>query len=134
MDYLIKTKQDLIEEVVFYGDGNINEDRFLSQEEIDFDEASQGFIDDDDIIFEEDKTEEVSFEEQKQRDILIRMFNSTKFKNVQQMYDSRTLKWSKNKIAKIYEYYKLNLDFPVDRRYSYSPSIKKMTEAAKNFA
>ena len=26
------------------------------------------------------------------------------------------------KIAKIYEYYKLNLDFPVDRRYSYSPS------------
>ena len=49
------------------------------------------------------------------------------------MYDSRALKWSKIKISKLYEYYKLNLDFPVDRRYSYSPSIKKMTEAAKAF-
>ena len=125
MDYLIKTKQDLIEEIDFYGDENINEDRFLSQQEIDFDEASQGFIDDhNDFFFEEDKTEVVSFEEQKQRDIFIRMFNSTKFKNVQQMYDSRALKWSKNKIAKIYKYYKLNLDFPVDRRYSYNPNIK----------
>ena len=131
MDYLIKTNKDLIEEVVFYGDGNINKDRFLPQEEIDFDEASQGFIDDDDIIIEEDKTEEVFFEEQKQRDIFIRMYNSTKFKNVQQMYDSWALKWSKNKIAKTYEYYNLNLDFPVDQRYSYSPSIKKLTEAAK---
>ena len=27
------------------------------------------------------------------------------------MYDSRALNWSKNKIAKIYEYYKLNLNF-----------------------
>ena len=33
------------------------------------------------------------------------------------MYDSKALKWSKNKIAKIYEYYKLILDFSVDRRY-----------------
>ena len=47
------------------------------------------------------------------------------------MYDYLTLKWSKSKIAKIYEYYKLNPDFPVYRRHSYSPSIKKMTEAAK---
>ena len=31
MDYLFKIKQDLIKEVVFYGDGNIHEDRFLSQ-------------------------------------------------------------------------------------------------------
>ena len=45
------------------------------------------------------------------------------------MYDSRALKWSQNKITKIYEYYKLNLDFPVDRIHSYSPGIKKMTEA-----
>ena len=49
------------------------------------------------------------------------------------MYDSRALKWSKSKIAKLYEYYKLNLYFPVDRRYSYSSSIKKMTEAGTNF-
>ena len=63
MDCLIKTMQDLIEEVVFYGDGNINEDRFLSQEKIDFDGASQVFIDDNCFIFEEDKTEVVSFEE-----------------------------------------------------------------------
>ena len=49
------------------------------------------------------------------------------------MYDSKALKWSKIKIAKIYEYNKLNLDFPVDRRYLYSPGIKKMTETAKNF-
>ena len=63
-------------------------------------EASQGFIDDhNDIIFEEDKTEVVFFEEQKQRDIL-RMFNSTKFKNVQQMYDSRALKWSNKQNCK----------------------------------
>ena len=43
--------------------------------------------------------------------------------------------WSgrKSKYAKIYEYYKLNFDFLVDLRYSYSPSIKKMIEAAKNF-
>ena len=34
------------------------------------------------------------------------------------MYDSSDDKWSKNKIAKIYEYYKLNHDYPVDRRYS----------------
>ena len=33
----------------------------------------------------------------------------------------------------IYEYYKLNLDFPVDLRYSYSPSLKKVTEAAKKY-
>ena len=46
-----------------------------------------------------------------------------KFKNVQQIYDSRGLKWSINKIAKIYEYFKLNLDFPVDQRHSYHPSI-----------
>ena len=32
------------------------------------------------------------------------MFNSTKLKNAQQMHDSRALKWSKNKITKIYEY------------------------------
>ena len=31
------------------------------------------------------------------------------------MYDSRALKWSKNKIAKMYECYKLNFDFSVDR-------------------
>ena len=50
--------QDLIEDVGFYGDANISEYRFLSQQEIDYDEASQRFIDDDnDIIFEEDKTE-----------------------------------------------------------------------------
>ena len=49
------------------------------------------------------------------------------------MYDYLTLKWSKSKFTKIYEYYKLNLDFPVYRRHSYSPSIKKMTEAAKHF-
>ena len=48
------------------------------------------------------------------------------------MYDSKALKWSKNKFAKIYETYKLNIDFPVDRRHLYSQSIKKMTEAAKN--
>ena len=72
MNYLIK-KQDLIEEAAFYGDVNINEDWFLSQEEIDFDEASQGFIDDggNDIIFKEDKIDEFSFEEQKQKDILL---------------------------------------------------------------
>ena len=100
----IKSKQDLIEEVVFYVDANIHEDRFLSQEQIDFDEASQGFIDDGNyIIFEEDKTEEVSFKEQKQKNFFIRMFNSIKLKNKQQMYESRELKWSKNKIAKIYE-------------------------------
>ena len=51
MDYLIKTKQDLIDEVVFYGDANINEHRFLSQKEIYFAEASQGFIDDHNDIF-----------------------------------------------------------------------------------
>ena len=56
MDWLIKTKQVLIEEIVFYGDANINEYQFLSQQEIDFDEASQGFIDDNnDIIFEKTK-------------------------------------------------------------------------------
>ena len=43
------------------------------------------------------------------------------------------MKWSINKIAKIYEYFRLNLDFPVDQRHSYHPSIKKMTEAVKNF-
>ena len=37
---------------------------------------------------------------------LLKMINSAKFKNVQQMYDSWALKWSKNKITKIYEYYK----------------------------
>ena len=58
------------------------------------------------------------------------MFNSTKFKSVQQMYDSRELKLNKSKISLIYVYYKLNLDFSVDRRYSYSPSFRKMTEAA----
>ena len=92
MDLLLKQSKILIEKVVFYGDANINEDQFLSQQEIDFDEASQGFIDDDnEIIFEEDKTEVESFEEQKERDIFIIMFNSTKFKNVQQMYDPRAL-------------------------------------------
>ena len=50
------------------------------------------------------------------------------------MNNSEALKKSKNKIEKIDEYYKLNLDFPVDRRYSYSPSIKKMNEASKTFA
>ena len=81
MDYILKTKQDLLEQVVFYGDANIYEHRFLSQQQIDFDEASHGFIgDNNDIIFEEVKTEKVSFEEQKQRDIFIRMFSSTKFK------------------------------------------------------
>ena len=93
MDYLLKTKQELIEQVVFYGDASINEHRFLSQQEIDFDEASLGFIDDyNDIIFEKDKIEVVFFEEQKQRDIFIRMFNLTKLKNVQQMYDPRALR------------------------------------------
>ena len=29
MDYLLKTKQDFIEEVNFYGYGDINEDQFL---------------------------------------------------------------------------------------------------------
>ena len=79
------------------------------------------------------QNEVVSFEEQKQRDIFIRVFSSTKFKDVQQMYDSIRLRWSKNKIVKIDEYYKLNLDSPVDRWYSFSPSIKRMTETAKNF-
>ena len=46
------------------------------------------------------------------------------------MYDSSAVKCSKHKVAKIYEYYKLNLDFPVDRRHLYSPSIKKMNEDA----
>ena len=88
----------------------------------------QEFIDDhNNIIFEEDKTEEVSFEEKKQRGIFVGIFNSTKFKNIQKVYDSRALKWSKDKTAKIYEYYKLKLDFLTDRRNLYGPSIKKMT-------
>ena len=43
--------------------------------------------------------------------------------------------WSeeKNKTAKISEYYKLNLDFSVHRRYSYSLTIKKIIEAQKTF-
>ena len=66
MDYRLITKQDLIEEVVFYGDVYFNEHRSHSQQKIDFDEASQGFIDYDNyIIFKENKTEEVSFEVQK---------------------------------------------------------------------
>ena len=53
----------------------------LSQQEIGFDEASHGFIADYNYnIFEEEKTEEISIEKQKQRDNFIRMFNSTKFK------------------------------------------------------
>ena len=99
MGYLLKSKQALIDEVVVYGDANINQHRFLSQQEIYFDEASRGFIDtDSDIIFEKDIAKEVSFEEQKQRDIFIRLFNSTKFNNVQQTYDSRALKWSKKEL------------------------------------
>ena len=47
------------------------------------------------------------------------------------MYNYRALKLSKNKIAKMHEYYKLNLNFPDDISHSYSPSIKKMIEAAK---
>ena len=97
MGYLLKTKQALIDEIVVYGDPNINQHRFLSQQEIYFDAASRGFIDtDNDIIFEKDRTKEVSYEEQKQRDIFIRLFNSIKFNNVQQMYYYRALKWSKN--------------------------------------
>ena len=46
------------------------------------------------------------------------------------MYDFRALKLSKTN-CKIYEYYKLNLKIPVDRRYSYTPSIKKMAKAVK---
>ena len=56
IDFPIKTKQDLIDEVVFYGNANINEDRFLSQQKIDFEETFQEFIDsDNDITFEVDK-------------------------------------------------------------------------------
>ena len=73
--------QEFTEEVLFYGDVNINEDRFFSQEEIDFDESSQRFIDaDNNIIFEDDKAEEIDFEEKNQRDIFIRLYNSTKSK------------------------------------------------------
>ena len=61
------------------------------------------------------------------------MFYLVKFKIVQQIYDSRALKLSKNKIAKIHEYDKLNIDFLVHRRYSYSPGMKTMTEDAENF-
>ena len=49
------------------------------------------------------KLKKIIFEEQ-YKDIFIKMLNSTKLKNAQQMYDSRALKWSKNKITKIYEY------------------------------
>ena len=99
IDNQLKTKQILIEEVVFYWDAYINEDQFLWQQEIDLDDSSQGFIDyDNDIIFEEDKTEEVSIEEQTLRNIFIRIFNSNNLKNVQQMYDSIALKWSKTKL------------------------------------
>ena len=52
-----------------------------------------------DIIFEKDKADQVSFKEQKQRGIFIRRFNATKLKNVQQMYNSRALKSSKIKIT-----------------------------------
>ena len=44
-------------------------------------QASQEFIySNKDISFEEDKAEEVSFEEQKQRDSFIRLIDSAKFK------------------------------------------------------
>ena len=43
------------------------------------------------------------------------------------------MKWSKNKIAKIYEYYKLNLSFPFNRRHSNIQGIKSMNEAIRNF-
>ena len=56
MDYISKTKQDPIEGIVFYKDANTSEHLFLSQQEIDFDEVSQGFIDaDNDIIFKKTK-------------------------------------------------------------------------------
>ena len=55
----------------------------LSLQEIGFDVASQGFIDDYNYnIFEKDKAEDVSIEKQKQSDNFIRMFNSTKFKKM----------------------------------------------------
>ena len=58
----------------------MNIDSFPKQE-FDFDEASRGFIDNEnEYIFEQDKTEEISFEVEKQRDIFIRMSNSTKLK------------------------------------------------------
>ena len=49
------------------------------------------------------------------------------------MYNYRALRLSNNKIAKMYEYYKLNLNFSDDISHSYSSSIKKIIEAAKNF-
>ena len=54
MDYQLKTKNDLIEEIIFYENTNLNEDQFSSLQEIDFDESLQEFIDADNyIIFEE---------------------------------------------------------------------------------
>ena len=45
----------------------------------------------------------------------------------------KRIELKKNKIAKIYEYIKLSLNFPVHRKHSYGPRIKKMTEVAKKF-
>ena len=134
MDYLIKPKLDLIEEVVFYASRNIYEDRFILQEEIDLIRHHRDLL----VIIITSflkKTKLKRFpSKSRNKDIFfIRIFNSIKFKNVQQMYHSKALKWSKNKFAKIYETYKLNIDFPVDRRHSYSQSIMKMTEAAKKY-
>ena len=43
------------------------------------------------------------------------------------------MNWSKIKIVKIHEYNKFNLDSSANRRHPYSPSIKKITKAAKHF-